>query len=359
MVSRHALLPSLLLALVLVASSCGDSDSVPSLEGSAAAIASGDCVESTGDDVTIYSGRSENLIQPILDAFECESGVDVKVRWGSSTDLALLIDEEGSSTEADVYLSRSPGPVGFLAGKGLLGELDADTLGLVTADNQADDGSWVGFSGRRRVLVYNVDEVSADELPASVLDLTGDTYDGRVAIPATNGSFEDWFTVFRDTEGNDVATQWLDDMVDNGARAYADNRSIVDAVSRGEIDFGLVNHYYNYQEAAALGDEHRADNHGFDSDDIGGVLIITAATVLADSDSSAEANDLIAYLLSEGAQRYFADETFEYPLAAGVDANEVLPELNALEVGAIDFDSLGGGFEETQRIIEASGINNS
>ena len=206
------------------------------------------------------------------------------------------------------------------------------------------------------MLVYSEDNVAEGELPTSVFDLTSETYRGRVGIPAVNGSFVDWFTVFRDQFGTDVATQWLADMVANDARPYPNNRSIVEAASRGEIDMGLVNHYYNYQEQIALGDDHRAENHDFADDDIGSLLIITAASVVASSENATEANALLQYLLSAPVQEYFSNETFEYPLAAGVEPADILPPLQANEIGSVDFDALGGGFEETTAIIEASGI---
>lgn len=325
---------------MLTATSCGDSDGDAGERGS----------------VTVYSGRTENLMLPIFEAFEKDTGIDVRLRSGDSTDLALLLAEEGDRTEADVFLSRSPGPVGFLEQQGLLGTLDEGTLDLVSEENRAAAGTWVGFSGRKRVLVYNVDEVDVDELPSSVFELTDPRYEDRVALPATNGSFEDWFTVFRFTEGDEVATQWLDDMVANGATYYPNNRAIVEAAGRGEVELGLVNHYYNFQEVAARGDDHRAMNHDFADDDIGSLLIITAATIMASSDDEDLATELIEYLLSEKAQTYFAGETFEYPLAAGVEPAQDLPPLTALEVGAVDFDELGGGFEDTERIIRESGI---
>lgn len=322
----------------------------------ARAIHDGDCADDRGRTVTIYSGRTEYLIGPILEAFACQTGIDVRVRWGSSTDLAVLIGEEGAATEADVFLSRSPGPVGFLEGRGLLGTIDDEVLALVDPHNRAASGAWIGFSGRKRVLVHNLDAVAADELPTSVFDLTDERYRGRVALPATNGSFEDWFTVFRDQHGDEVATGWLHDMVANDAAYYPNNRAIVEATGRGEVDMGLVNHYYQYQEAAATGDAHRAENHDFDAEDIGSLLVITAATVLETAADPEAANELVAYLLTPQAQSYFTDRTFEYPLAAGVAPNPILPPLTALEIGSVDFDALGGGFEETERIIRESGI---
>ena len=353
----HNRLIAAVLAAVLVAGACSG-DEARSLEGSAAQIYAGECAGSTGRSVTVYSGRSENLIGPLLEAFACETGVAVETRWGSSTDLALLLAEEGDRTSADVYMSRSPGPVGFLESRGLLGTIDAGVLDLSAEQNRSKSGTWVGFSGRKRVLVHNLDAVAPGDLPRSVFDLTDERYRDRVAIPATNGSFLDWFTVFRDQHGTDVATEWLDDMVSNGARYYPNNRSIVEAAGRGEIDMGLVNHYYQYQEAAAAGADHRAANHDFDDDDIGSLLIITAATITAASENPEEANELIAYLLSEPVQHYLTTETLEYPLAADVTPAAVLPPLKALEIGTVDLDALGGGFEESIAIVEASGILN-
>ncbi|WP_419922076.1 extracellular solute-binding protein [Candidatus Poriferisodalis sp.] len=342
-------------AIALTTAACSTSRT---LEGPAAGIYDGECADSGDQGVTVYSSRTENLIGPVLDAFECETGISVAVRWGTSTDLALLLAEEGDRTPADVFLSRSPGPVGFLEGKSLLAAIDNDVLGLVDDQNRSASGTWVGFTGRKRVLVYNLDGVASGELPVSVFDLTDEQYRGRVAIPATNGSFIDWFTVLRDQHGTDVATKWLDDMVANEARYYSNNRSIVEAAGRGEIDMGLVNHYYQYQAAAAAGDAHRADNWEFADDDIGSLLIITAATVTAASDRADAANELIAYLLGPSAQQYFSAETLEYPLAAGIEPDEVLPPVAALEIGSVDFGSLGEGFTRSTEIIEASGILN-
>ena len=359
--SRLAL-AGLLLVLALIAAACGGDGGGTKLDGVAATVYDGTCADDNGSSVTVYSGRSENLIKPVLDAFACESGTSVRVRWASSTDLALLIDTEGDRTDADVFISRSPGPVGFLESKGLLTSMDSSVLNLVDEDHRGANGTWVGFSGRKRVLVHNLDSVPPSELPASVFELTEPEWRGRVAIPATNGSFLDWFTVFRDQYGDDVAIQWLDDMVDNNARYYPNNVAIVEAAARGEIDVGLVNHYYNYRMAAdaeAAGSEHRAVNYDLSDEDIGSLLIISAATMTTSVDDREATQSLIAYLLSPSVQRYFTRNTFEYPLAGGVDPNPVLPPLAALSIGSVDFDALGGGFQGSEDIIQKSGITSN
>lgn len=351
---------ALVSAVALLGAACGsDAPTIPNnLEGAAATIYADDCMESTGGTVTIYSGRSEDLVQPVLDAFECASGISTSINYGDPTDLALSLTEEGDRTPADVFFSKSPGAVGFLRNEGLLAPLSSEILDQVEASNSAADGTWVGVTGRKRVLVYNVDNVDPAELPDSVFELTDERYRGRVALPATNGSFQDWFTVFRAQEGEEVAAEWLNAMVENDAIATESNRPTVDAVGRGEFDFGLVNHYYNYQEAAALGEAHRAENHSFANDDIGSLIIVSAAAITTASENVDEAETLINFLLSEEAQTFFTTDTLEYPLAAGVDPAAVLPDLGET-VGDfdVDFDSLGNGLQRTVEIIDESGIN--
>ena len=351
-------LTALLAGFALTATACGGSSTIPNtLEGAAADVYSGDCAEASDTEITIYSGRSEDLVQPVLDAFECESGISVVTNFGDPTDLALQLVEEGDRTPADVFLSKSPGAVGFLRNEGILTALSTNVTALVDSANVGGDDSWVGITGRQRVLVYNVDLVDKAALPNSVLDLTDEKYRGQVAIPATNGSFQDWFTVFRAQLGDDVAAQWLEDMVANDAIVTESNRPTVDAVGRGEYEFGLVNHYYNFQEAEALGADHRAENHTFDQTDIGSLVIVTAAGVTGTSDNVDESEQLIEFMLSEGAQSYFTNDSLEYPLAAGVEPADLLPALG--DDGSdfdVTFDDLGNGLTRTVEIIENSGI---
>lgn len=313
---------------------------------------------SRGDDeqtVTIYSGRTENLIGPILEDFTSETGIGVEVNYGGSADLALLIEEEGDKTPADVFLSQSPGAVEFLDGKGRLAELSGDTLGLVPAGVRDDDNRWIGFSGRQRVLVYNRDLVDPAELPQSIFDLTTDRWTGRLGVAPSNSSFQDFVSATRGLAGDDSTSTWLSDIAANDAQPYPKNSAIVAAVGRGEIDAGLVNHYYNYRALDEDAD-HPGVNHQFAVDDPGSVLIVTAAALIEGTDNSEASEQLIAWLLGESAQRFFADETFEYPLAPGVAPAAGIPTSAFAEVGGIDFTSLGGNLESTRTMIADAGL---
>lgn len=350
---------SLVSALALITAACGGTTSAPlaEIDGAAAVIFPGECQPATGDELTIYSGRDQELVGPVLDAFECATGISTVTNFGDPTDLALLLVEEGERTPADVFLSKSPGSVGFLQNEGFLRELSDDVTSLVSAENTASNSTWVGITGRQRVLVYNTDLVDEADLPESVFELTEERFRGQVAIPATNGSFQDWFTVFRAQQGDDVAAQWLSDMVANDAIVTESNRPTVDAVGRGEFSFGLVNHYYNFQQAEALGDVHRALNHNFAADDIGSLVIVTAAGITNSSDNVEQSEQLIEFFLSEESQTYFTNDSLEFPLSADVEPADVLPELD--DAGTdfdVPFDNLGDGLEASIEIIEGSGI---
>ena len=319
------------------------------------ATACGSGGESEGP-ITVYSGRNEDLIGPLVERFEEESGVEVDVRYGSSTDLALLIETEGDATPADVFISQSPGAMGYLATAGRLQQLPESVLDAVAEGFRAGDGTWVGLSGRQRVLVYNPDLVSEAELPDSVLHLTDPAYAGRVGVAPANSSFQDFITAMRFRSGDEAALAWLEGMAANGAPNYAKNSAIVDAVIRGEVDMGLVNHYYLLR---FLAEDPGAPglNHAFAPDDIGALLIVTAAAVTDVSEAHEASHAFIEFMLSREAQRFYADETREYPLAAGVAPPAELAPLETGDGGGtIDFDVLGGGLSRTQELIRQSGI---
>ena len=307
--------------------------------------------------VTIYSGRNEELIQPILDRFTAETGIEVRAKYGDSADLALLIDEEANAdrVEADVYLSQSPGSIGFLDDLGRLAPLPRRGTRPRPRGVQDDDGRWVGFSGRQRVLVYNSELVDADELPDSVYELTGGRWNGKIGVAPGNGSFQDFVTSMRATDGDDAARQWLQDLASNNPVSYPKNSAIVAAVARGEVEVGLVNHYYNYR-ALEENPSLPSLNHQFDPSDPGSILIVTGAAIVDGTDRAGAAAQLIAFLLGDEGQQYFANETFEYPLATGQHPAPQIPPIDFTDVGSIDFDELAGGLGSTREMIADAGL---
>lgn len=307
------------------------------------------------DAITIYSGRDEALVGPLLEQFNEDTGIPIDVRYGDSAELALLIQEEGEGTPADVFFSQTPGAVTLLEEEGLLAELPEDLLGRVNPDFESEAAHWIGTTARQRVLVYNEDLVDESDLPDSVLDLTDESFEGQVGLAPSNGSFQDFVTALRQLEGDDVAAAWLEGMAANGSPTYPDNLSIVDAVARGEVPMGLVNHYYNYRYRDENPDAPTR-NYVFPDGDIGALLIASTISVLEPAGDDERATDLVSYLLEEDAQEFFAQETFEYPLIEGVEPSAELPPLDTLEAPDLDLRDLGG-LETTVEMISESGLD--
>ena len=308
------------------------------------------------DALTVYTGRTESLVAPLLEEFSQENDIPIDVRYGDTNDLALLIGTEGDRSPADVYWGQSPGATAYLADHDLLAPLPEQLLTKVEPTFEDDEGRWVGVSGRQRVLVYNEEMVDEADLPGSVLDLTAPAYHGKVGIAPSNGSFQDFVTAMRQLEGEAAARAWLEGMAANDSPTYANNNAIVEAVGRGEIPFGLVNHYYNHrflEEDPGL----PSRNHQFDAGDIGGLVIPSSASALASSGRQEDAQRFIAFLLEKEAQEYFAEETFEYPLADGVEAAEGVPPLDSLRPPPGEQPDELGDIATTGKLIAEAGLN--
>jgi iron(III) transport system substrate-binding protein len=306
------------------------------------------------DRLTVYSGRSKDLIGPLLDRFADESGIGIDVRYDDTANLALLIDTEGGRSPADVFISQSPGAVAFLEARNRLAPLPEDVLSEVAERDRSSDGTWVGLTGRVRTLVYNTEQVDPAELPASVLDLTGPDFDGRLGVAPSNGSFQDFVTALRVELGEERTRAWLEGIAANDPATYPNNVSILEAVGRGEIDFGLINHYYDYRAKEEDPDLPTALEF-FRPGDLGSLLLVTAASVVDTADQDDPAQRLVRFLLSDEAQGYFSEETYEFPLVAGVEPAEGLPPLEDIASTRIDLERLAD-LERTEELIGESGL---
>ena len=303
----------------------------------------------------MYSGRSEELVGPIIERFEEESGIDVEVRYGDTAELAATILEEGQNSPTDAFFSQDAGALGALAKEGLLSPLPEDVLNRVEERFRDPDGRWIGVSGRARVVAYNTESLSEEELPSSILEFTDPEWQGRIGWAPTNGSFQAFVTALRLIEGEEVAREWLEGIQANDPRVYENNLAIVQGVASGEIDAGFVNHYYLFQLQQEEGGDVPAANYYFQNGDPGSLVNAAGLGILNTSDNSAEAEAFLEFMLSEEAQQYFADETFEYPLIEGVPINEELVPLSELQTPNVDLGNLDD-LEGTLELLREAGV---
>ena len=291
--------------------------------------------------LTVYSGRSQSLVHPILEAFGEYSGVDIRVKYAGSASTAATLLEEGDNTPADVVFLQDPGSLGSLAAAGMLAELPQGTLDKVDSRLRDPNGQWIGTSGRARTIIYNTETIDpAGDLPASILDFTAEEWKGRVGWAPRNGSFQSFVTALRLQIGEEGAREWLEGMKDNDAREYPNNVSIVQAAANGEVDVGFVNHYYLERFLEEHGPEFKARNHFIGNGDPGALVLVAGAGILEASDNKATALEFIEFLLSEPAQMYFTSEVKEYPVSAGVEPEGDLPPIESLDPPDVDLGSL-------------------
>ena len=352
---------SLLSLVAVLALSCGQAPPEEQEGGAAGGETRG---ETTSEETTaqealtpgegslvVYSGRSEELVGSIFEQFEERSGVDVQVRYGETAELAATIIEEGDNSPADLYFAQDPGALGALDDEGRLTELPSKVLDRVPAHFRADDGDWVGTSGRARVVAYNTEELSEGDLPDSIFEFTDPEWEGRIGWAPTNGSFQAFVTALRVLEGEDRAREWLEGVQANDPMVYPDNLTAVEGVASGEVDVALVNHYYLFQVLEEQGEQVPVRNYYLKDGDPGALVLAAGAGILDSAENPRAAEAFLKYVLSEEPQQYFADETYEYPLIEGVETNEDLPPLSEIQSPEIDLsnlDDLGGTLELLQ-----------
>ena len=317
----------------------------------------GDDSGSGGGKLTIYSGREEELVEPLIEQFEETSGIDAEVRYADSAELAATIAEEGENSPADVFFAQDPGSLGAVEEEGLLAELPDDLLERVDERFRDPDGRWVGTSGRVRVIAYNTDELSEEEVPDSVFELTDSKWKGKIGFPPTNASFQAFVTAMRLSAGEERTREWLEAIKGNEPKLYEKNTPVVEAVAAGEIELGLVNHYYLYLVKEEDPDAPVA-NHFTAGDDPGALVSVAGAAILESSDDEDEAREFVDYLLSEEGQRFYVDEAeeAEYPLIEGVEPKQGLPPLDGVQGPDVELSQFGAELEKTLQLLNEVGF---
>ncbi len=300
-------------------------------------------------DLTIYSGRNEKLIGDLVKDFEKESGLKVEVRYGDSAELAAQIAEEGPNTRADVFFAQDAGALGSVEKQ--FAALPGPIVSQVPKKYRDSTDRWVGTSARSRVVAYDSRELKPADLPESILDFTKPEWKGRIGFPHTNASFQAFVSAMRLEIGDEKTREFLEGIKANEPKTYENNIQTEEAMARGEVDVGFVNHYYAYELRAEQPD-FPVRNHFLQKGDPGSLVNAAGAGVLAASDKRPDAERFVRYLISRKGQAYMADKLYEYPVAAGVSPPDGLPPLDDLQGPSISLEALGGELRSTLQMLD-------
>ena len=325
---------AILLVVAALATSCGD-DSTQTL--------------------TIYSGRSEELVAPLIEQYRQQTDIAVEVRYGDSAELATTILAEGDYSPADVFLAQDPASIGLLALDGLLTKLDDEMMRLIPKRFSAEDSSWIGISGRVRVVVYDTTIIDPALFPATEDGFTAPEWHRKVAIAPTNGSFLAFVAAKILLDGEPATLDWLKGMASNQAPAYPKNSVIVAAVDNGDVPVGLANHYYTLRRINEQGDSVVA-NHFLTGSSAGSLMMPAGVGILKTSDNSVAAGDFIQFLLSTESQLYITNSTFEYPLRHGIPAHSSLPTLESLTTPILNLSRLATTLDLATDLVAEAGL---
>ncbi|HKW86835.1 MAG TPA: extracellular solute-binding protein [Nitrospiraceae bacterium] len=314
---------------------------------------------SAADKLTIYSGRAERLIKPVLDAFTGKTGIQVELLSSGTTELLNRLKAEGDRTPADLFITNDAGSLELARTAGLLRPLNMREIDrAIPQQYRAPDNSWVGLSGRFWIIVYNTTQVKPDQL-RSLLDLADPKWKDKIAIPNSGSEYlQAGVSVIRATYGDERTKQFLVGLRDNsGSQVYQKSSQIVEAVAKGQVALGIVNHYYVYRHLAT---QPGAPIAVFMPDQqeggMGSIMNVAGIGIIKQTKHLESAKLLVEFLVAQAGQKLFADLDKEYPLHADVKADPALIERKSFRAAQVPLTRLAELREPTLTLIEQVGL---
>jgi iron(III) transport system substrate-binding protein len=311
--------------------------------------------DASGPSITVYNAQHEELLEEIAPLFTDETGIEVKLRHGDDFELANQLVQEGDSSPADVFLTENSPAMSLVDSNDLFVPLPRDTVSLVPAQYVPENNHWMGFVARSTVLVHNTAAVSAGELPDSILELAEPQWAGRVAFSPSGADFQAIVSAVLELHGEQATADWLEGLAANG-EIYDGNNLVLEAVNAGEVDTGIIYHYYWYRDQQESG-ENSSDSalHFFSDKDAGAFVSVSGAGVLAASDAQDDAQKFVRFLADVDGQQALADSyALEYPLNPQVRLDPLVKPFDELEPPRIDLSALNG--PQVTELMQSAGL---
>ena len=303
--------------------------------------------------LVVYSGRSETLIKPVLDAFSAEyPDVEVLLKAGNNSELANALIEEANNPQADLFITTELFTVQSLASQGLFDSYKPVGAEQLSADLIGSGNFWTGLTRRARVIMYNTDLVSAEEAPKSILDLTDPKWSGQIAAAgSTNGGMQAQVAAMQTLLGEEATEKWLLGLIANKVTFFGGHTDVRKAVGAGEFKIGLVNHYY-YHLQQAEGSPVGIIYPDQDENGIGLITNATAGALVKGGANPTAAKAFLDFLISQKGQQLFAEANYEYPALPTVALRAGVEPLDKLRLADFDVAKATSNFEATFDLLE-------
>jgi iron(III) transport system substrate-binding protein len=306
--------------------------------------------------LVLYNAQHEQTTNELVAAFTKQTGIKVVVDNDDEDVLTAKIEQEGTRSPADVFFTENSNWLQQLADRGMLSKVASTTLANVPAADSAKDDDWVAVSARVSVLVYNSKDLTAAEMPTSVLQLADPKWKGKIEIAPAETDFWPIVSSVDHTYGDAKTLAWLKGLKANAGPngIVPDNETITADVNSGSTELGLINHYYFDRLRAEKGTSaiDSALSY-FAPGDAGYLKTYSGAAILKSSKHQAAAQKLLAFLTSKAGQETLArGDSFEYPLATGVAANPAVTPLRDLHPSTTFTPAEFGTGEDAKRLLQ-------
>ncbi|MDY7622515.1 iron ABC transporter substrate-binding protein [Raoultella planticola] len=295
----------------------------------------------SGEGIVVYNAQHENLVKSWVDGFTKETGIKVTLRNGGDSELGNQLVQEGAASPADVFLTENSPSMVLVDNAKLFAPLNADTLSQVAPEFRPEHGRWIGIAARSTVFVYNPEKISESQLPHSLMDLAKPEWKGRWAASPSGADFQAIVSAMLALKGEKATLDWLKAMKTNFV-AYKGNSTVMKAVNAGQIDGGVIYHYYRFVDQAKTGENSKNTKlHYFKHQDPGAFVSISGGGVLASSKHKEQAQAFIKWITGkQGQEQLRTNNAFEYAVAVDAASNPKLTPLKALDAPKVEPSSL-------------------
>ena len=305
--------------------------------------------------IVVYNAQHESLAKEWAEGFTKDTGIEVTLRNGGDSEFSNQIVAEGAASPADVFLTENSPAMVLVENAGLFAPIEPDTLALVPEQFRPSSGNWIGIAARSTVFAYNKEKLSADQLPKSILDLADLSWKGRWAASPSGADFQAIVSAILELKGEEATAAWLKAMKENFT-AYKGNGTVMKAVNAGEIDGGVIYHYYWFGDQAKTGENSgNVELHYFRNQDPGAFVSISGGGVLASSKHPEQAQAFIRWIAGKGGQDVLKNGTsYEYAVGKDAQSNPKLVPLADLQAPDVDPSKLNS--KKVTDLMTAAGL---
>ena len=314
-------------------------------------------------EVNIYSSRQLDLIEPVLDAFTAETGIETNVLF-LKKGLIDRIAAEGRGTPADIILMTDIGNLLAATKEGITQPVVSDVLTAnIPAAYRDQENEWFGLTLRGRVVYASVDRVSEDSLTYE--DLADPKYKGRICTRSGQHQYNiALFASIIDELGEAAAQAWLEGLRDNLARKPEGNdRAQAKGIYSGQCDLGLGNTYYvglmeTNEKEPEQKDWRKAIKVIFpNANGRGTHMNVSGMAMVKNSRNTEEALALMEFLSSASAQAIYAEQVFEYPVLPGAAVSDIVASFGELNADPRDLNAIGDLRARASELVDIVGYN--